>query len=128
MIAEALRNFERLYPRSLRFLASHLALLVEKRLWLQVLIGLFTGLGLRLVMGLTARLIDPVLWSLIGSGLALPGKLFLAAIQMIVTLLVFASIIFGLASSENAEQLKRLGAAAVAYFIVTTAMAAAIGL
>jgi Na+/H+-dicarboxylate symporter len=128
VIAEALRNLERLHPRSLRLLASHLALLVEKRLWLKVLVGMFAGLGTGLALGPTAGLIDPELGSLIGSWLALPGQLFLAAIQMIVIPLVFASIILGLASSENAEQLKRLGIAATIYFVITTAMAAVIGL
>jgi Na+/H+-dicarboxylate symporter len=47
---------------------------------------------------------------------------------MIVIPLVFASIILGLASSENVEQLRKLGVAAVLFFVATTAVAAAVGL
>lgn len=128
MIVEALKNLERLHPRSLRHLASHLASLTEHRLWLKVLIGMALGLATGTALGPTVGLVNPATGTLVGSWLALPGQLFLASIQMIVIPLVFASIILGLASSENADQLKRLGAAVTAYFIVTTAMAAAIGL
>ncbi len=121
-------NIERLKPRSFRRLAGQLASLVERRLWLQVLIGMVAGLGTGVALGPTAGLVEPALGALIGNWLAIPGQLFLATIQMIVVPLVFASIILGLASSENAEQLKQLGVAVVAYFIVTTAIAAAIGL
>lgn len=128
MIVAALKNLERLHPRSLRHLASQLASLTEHRLWLKVLIGMALGLATGIVLGPTLGLVDPATGTLIGSWLALPGQLFLASIQMIVIPLVFASIILGLASSENAEQLKRLGAAVTVYFIITTALAAAIGL
>lgn len=128
MIAAALKNLERLHPRSLRHLASHLASLTEHRLWLKVLIGMALGLATGISLGPTVGLVNPATGTLVGSWLALPGQLFLAAIQMIVIPLVFASIILGLASSENADQLKRLGAAVTVYFIVTTALAAAIGL
>tara|TARA_R110002096_G_scaffold204341_4_gene389860 strand:- start:10948 stop:12348 length:1401 start_codon:yes stop_codon:yes gene_type:complete len=128
VIVEALKNLERIHPRSLRHLASQLASLTEHRLWLKVLLGMALGLATGLALGPTAGFVDPATGTLIGSWLALPGQLFLAVIQMIVIPLVFASIILGLASSENADQLKRLGVAVTGYFIATTAMAAAIGL
>ncbi|MGB5732846.1 MAG: dicarboxylate/amino acid:cation symporter, partial [Thiohalocapsa sp.] len=112
----------------LRHLAGQLGALIEQRLWLKVLIGMAAGLATGVALGPAAGLVEPELGALIGNWLALPGQLFIATIQMIVVPLVFASIILGLASSENAEQLKRLGLAVVGYFIVTTAIAAAIGL
>jgi Na+/H+-dicarboxylate symporter len=128
MLKEHLKNIELLNPRPLRNLAGQLALLVEHRLWLKVLIGLFAGLAVGLALGPAAGWVEPRTGVLIGGWLALPGQLFLASIQMIVIPLVFASIILGLASSENADQLKQLGLAVVAYFVATTAIAAAIGL
>jgi Na+/H+-dicarboxylate symporter len=128
MLSDQLKGVEQLRPRPLRRLASQLAALVEHRLWLQVLVGMVLGLAVGVALGPAAGWVDPELGLLIGSWLALPGQLFLAAIQMIVVPLVFASIIVGLASSENVEQLKQLGFAVVAFFIATTAVAAGIGL
>ena len=62
------------------------------------------------------------------SWLALPGQLFLALIQMIVIPLVFASIIRGLAATENLDQLRTVGLRVVLYFVVTTAVAIVIGI
>ena len=47
---------------------------------------------------------------------------------MIVIPLVIASIIRGLAASENLEQLKKMGLRVTLFFILTTAVAASIGL
>ena len=117
-----------LQPRPLQALAGHLSDLVEGKLWLKVLIGLALGLLVGFALGPTAGLVEPDLGSLVGNWLALPGMLFLASIQMIVIPLVFASIILGLASSENVDQLRKLGIVVVTFFAVTTAVAAAIGL
>jgi Na+/H+-dicarboxylate symporter len=62
------------------------------------------------------------------SWLALPGMLFLALVQMIVIPLVFASVVRGLAASENLAQLRAVGVGAGVYFLVTTALATALGL
>jgi Na+/H+-dicarboxylate symporter len=63
-----------------------------------------------------------------GSWLALPGQIFLGLIQMIVVPLVFASIITGLAASEDIEQLRKMGIRLAFYFIITTVAAIIIGL
>jgi Na+/H+-dicarboxylate symporter len=47
---------------------------------------------------------------------------------MIVIPLVIASVIRGLAASENLEQLKKLGSRVTLFFAATTALAAALGL
>ena len=119
---------EYLHPRSLRYLNRYISGLVEGRLWLKVLIGMVLGLLAGALIGPSVGWVPPEIGLVLGNWLALPGQLFLAAIQMIVIPLVFASIIRGLAAGENTEQLKRLGLATVAFFVVTTAIAAAIGL
>lgn len=119
---------EALEPRPLKNLAGYLSGLVAGRLWLKVLVGLVLGLGVGFALGPTAGLVDPDIGALAGNWLALPGMLFLAAVQMIVIPLVFASIILGLASSENVEQLRKLGLVVVLFFVATTAVAVTIGL
>lgn len=128
MATQLFRYLEAIEPRPLRNLASTLAALVAGRLWLKVLIALVLGLAAGALLGPAAGLVDTTTGALIGHWLALPGMLFLAAVQMIVIPLVFASIILGLASSENVEQLRRLGIVSVSYFVATTAAAVSIGL
>lgn len=117
-----------LYPRSLKFLTTYLQSLVHGRLWLQVMIGMVLGITTGILIGPTVGLIDPATAALVGDWLAFPGKLFLALIQMIVIPLVFASIIRGLAATEDLEQLRKMGLRVVLYFIATTALAIIIGL
>lgn len=119
---------EALHPRSLRYLNRYLHSLVEGRLWLKVLIGMVLGLVVGTLIGPSSGWVAPDTAAIIGNWLALPGQLFLASIQMIVIPLIFASIIRGLAAGENIGQLKRLGLMTVAFFVVTTAIAAGIGL
>ncbi|HDZ09537.1 dicarboxylate/amino acid:cation symporter [Pseudohongiella sp.] len=117
-----------LHLRSLRYLGDYLTGLVKDRLWLKVLIGMFLGLCIGALLGPSMGLVEPATGSMIGSWLAFPGQLFLATIQMIVIPLVIASVIRGLAASENLEQLRKLGVRVSLFFAVTTAMAAIIGL
>lgn len=123
-----LAALELLHPRSLGHLSGYLSQLVHGRLWLQVLIGMALGLTIGVVLGPSVGLVEPALGVSIGNWLAFPGRLFLATIQMIVIPLVVASVIRGLAASENLEQLKKLGVRVTLFFTATTAMAAAIGL
>ncbi|MGR8950557.1 MAG: dicarboxylate/amino acid:cation symporter, partial [Gammaproteobacteria bacterium] len=119
---------EALYPRSLAQLSDKLSRLTEGRLWLQVLIGMALGMALGIAIGPTGGWLDERTGVAVGNWLALPGRLFLVGIQMIVVPLVFASIVRGLAASENAEQLRKLGVRVVLFFVATTAAAAAIGI
>ncbi len=128
MILEHLKNLEKIQPKPLKRLSSQLLSLVEKQLWLKVLIGMILGLVVGFIIGPTVGIIRPELSILIGNWLALPGQLFLATIQMIVIPLVFASIILGIASSESVNQLKKLGIIVSIYFVITTAIAAFIGI
>ncbi len=117
----------RVYPRSLKFLSVKLHDLVEGRLWLKVLIGMVLGIIVGLAFGPSAGFVDSSTAYAVGEWLALPGTIFLAVLQMIVIPLVFASIIRGIASSENIEQLKKTGLTVAAFFIATTVLAIVIG-
>ncbi|MCX4186543.1 dicarboxylate/amino acid:cation symporter [Methylophaga sp. OBS4] len=116
------------YPPATRYLSSYLFGLVESRLWLKVLIGLFLGLIVGVLLGPSVGWVEPETGSIIGSWLAFPGHLFIASIQMIVIPLVVASVVRGLAASEDLEQLRKVGIRVVLFFTITTALAAAIGL
>ena len=114
--------------RSLLNLGGKLRVLISQRLWLQVLIGMFAGIGVGLMIGPTAGLVDPYLGVLIGNWAALPGKLFLLTIQFVVVPLVVASVIRGIAASDADVSLQRLGGWTVGFFLMTTLIAVAIGL
>lgn len=117
-----------MYPRSLKYMTNYLQSMVRGRLWLKVLIGMVLGIFTGVMIGPSMGLIEPTTATLVGDWLAFPGKLFLALIQMIVIPLIFASIIRGLASTEDLEQLRSMGLKVVLFFIATTAMAIVIGL
>lgn len=121
-------SIEDIYPRSLKYLTGYLQTLIKGRLWLQVLIGMVLGITVGILLGPSMGWISPPYAATIGDWLAFPGKLFLALIQMIVIPLIFASIIRGLASTEDMEQLRKLGLRVVFYFIFTTTLAITIGL
>lgn len=113
---------------SLARLSDKLTHLVEGKLWLQVLIGMVLGLLTGILIGPDLKLVEPDTGTIIGSWLAFPGKLFLAGIQMIVIPLVFASIVTGLTGNADPAQLKSLGIWTVGLFVVSTAIAATIGI
>lgn len=125
---ETVHPLELLHPRSLKFLAGYLQSLVRGRLWLQVLIGMILGIGTGILIGPSVGWVSPATSAVAGDWLAFPGKLFLALIQMIVIPLVVASVIRGLAATEDVEQLRRMGLRVVLFFVVTTAAAIIIGL
>ena len=121
-------SIDALYPRSLKYLTDYLQTLVHGRLWLQVIIGMILGIIIGISLGPSIGWVAPATAATVSDWLAFPGKLFLALIQMIVIPLVFASIIRGLAATEDIEQLRKMGMRVVLYFIATTALAIIIGL
>ena len=123
-----MKTIEYIYPRPLKHLSTHLYSLVKGRLWIKVLLGLGAGIIAGLLIGSPVNLVDKKTADIIGNWVALPGQIFLTLIQMIVVPLVFASVIRGLAASEDIDQLKKLGSRVVLYFIFTTAIAISIGL
>ncbi|MGD8641031.1 MAG: dicarboxylate/amino acid:cation symporter [Gammaproteobacteria bacterium] len=115
-------------PRSLKFLTEYLQSLVRGRLWLKVVIAMILGIATGIALGPSVGWFEAATANTIGDWLAFPGKLFLALIQMIVIPLVFASIIRGLAATEDLEQLRKMGLRVVLFFVATTALAIIIGL
>ena len=123
-----LSSLTKLNPRSLVYLADYLQGMVKGRLWLKVLIGMFLGLLTGFLLGPSVGWLEPDTASVIGNWLALPGQLFLTLVQMIVIPLVFASVIRGIAASENPDALKSTGVRVVLFFVVTTVIAIVIGI
>jgi Na+/H+-dicarboxylate symporter len=121
-------SLELLHPRSLKHLSDYLQSLVRGRLWAQVLAGMVLGLATGVAIGPSVGWLEPRAAATVGSWLALPGQLFLALIQMIVIPLVFASIIRGLAATEDPGQLRTVGVRVVLYFVATTAFAIVVGI
>nr|TFG55320.1 MAG: dicarboxylate/amino acid:cation symporter [Hyphomicrobiales bacterium] len=114
--------------RSLPKLAGKLTALIRTRLWLQVIVGMFAGIGVGVLLGPTIGLVEPYTAVLIGNWVALPGRLFLSSIQFVVVPLVVASVIRGIAAPEADVSLRQLGSWTVIFFLLTTLMAVAIGL
>jgi len=112
----------------LKSLNRHLQGLIAGRLWLKILIGMVVGVAVGIALGPEAGLIDSETSDVIGSWLALPGRLFLALIQMIVIPLVFASIVLGIASNEDLQELKRMGPWIALFFLVMTTIAIVMGM
>ena len=100
-----------------------------KKLWFQVIIGMFLGVFVGLLLSPTAFALVPEHLALaIAPWVALVGNIFLALIQMIVIPLVMSSIILGITSAGNPQILKQLGLKIAPYFIFTTIVAVTIGI
>lgn len=113
---------------SLKSLSRNLHDLLEKKLWLKILAAMGLGVLFGLLLGPFGGYVDPASAEIIGEWIALPGYIFLGLLQMIVVPLIFASIILGVASSPNINDLKKTGLLTAAYSVITTAIATAIGL
>ncbi len=124
----AIEPLQLLHLEPLSRLAGRLQHLVARRLWLQVLLAMLAGVLVGLLLGRDADLVDPTFAKPLVAWLALPGRLFLALIQMIVVPLVFASVVRGLTASENMQQLRSMGLRAVLFFVATTAVATVLGI
>jgi Na+/H+-dicarboxylate symporter len=119
---------ESIRPKPLKRLSQHLQSLIRGRLWLKILIGMALGIGFGTLMGPSTGLVPQKTALIIGNWVAVPGQVFLALIQMIVIPLIFASVILGIASSEDMEQLRKMGLRLAIYFIITTSFAITIGI
>lgn len=111
---------------SLKSLNSYLSKLVEKRLWLKVMIGLVLGIVGGVVLSPSLGLVPETISTNFGDWFALPGMLFLKLVQMIMIPLIFASIVRGI-TSNNTDELKQMGLGVIFYFIVTTIVSITIG-
>jgi Na+/H+-dicarboxylate symporter len=109
-------------------LALRLSGFVRARLWLQVLVAMGIGIATGMAIGPTGGWLTPQLAQVVSNWLAIPGYLFLAMVQMIVIPLVVASIILGMTSSRDMQQLRSMGLRTGLFFLFTTVVAAVIGL
>ncbi len=89
-----------------------------RNLTFQVFIAALFGIGLALVLG------DGV-WT---EPLGQVKTVFLAALRMLIAPMIFFSLVGGIAGIGNVVRLRRLGGVTVAYYLSTTAIAAALGL
>jgi len=112
--------------KPLRSLETYLQSLVEAKLWVKVVIALILGVLVGFALSPEVGWITASLSSAIGGWLALPGKLFLKLVQMIMIPLIFASIITGLSGIGN-DQLKKMGLGVGLYFIITTVVSITLG-
>jgi DAACS family dicarboxylate/amino acid:cation (Na+ or H+) symporter len=98
------------------------------KLHTKILLGLLVGLVLGVSVNLTVGTANPVV-ERINAWIAVPiGQIFLRMLFMVVMPLVFASIALGVAGVGDIRKAGRIGGKAIAYFFVTTAMAATLGL
>lgn len=117
-----------LTPSSPHRLAARLDYLLRGRLWAQILLAMVLGVALGLCLSPSGgALVASDTASLLAAWLALPGRLFLAMIQMVVVPLVLSSIILGITSSGDPKFLKQIGLRIAPYFILTTSVAVFIG-
>jgi Na+/H+-dicarboxylate symporter len=112
----------------LRDFTVHLQGLVRSRLWLQILVGMFLGVGVGLLLGPSTGLVPPDTGAVLADWVAVPGNVFLTVIQMIIIPLVFASVVLGIAASDDPGKLRKVGLRVVFYFLFTTAFAVTIGI
>jgi Na+/H+-dicarboxylate symporter len=117
-----------IFSRSLIELGDELNSLLRTRLWLQVIVAMVLGVAAGILLGPSMGLVSPRLALLIGNWVALPGQLFLLAIQFVVIPLVVASVIRGICTGKDSADLGRLGAVTVSFFVVTTIAAVLIGI
>lgn len=100
---------------------------ITSRLWAQVMAGMVLGFGLGLLLSETTGLVAPDTAEVIGIWLALPGRIFLALIAMVLIPLIFSSIVGGLAGAGSGAELRSVGLRLAAFILATTTVAAALG-
>ncbi|SJL83157.1 dicarboxylate/amino acid:cation symporter [Vibrio palustris] len=85
-------------------------------LWKKIGIGMVLGIIVGALMGPDAAIFKPI------------GSLFINAIKMLIVPLVFCSLIVGITSMKDTRKMGRIGGKAIVLYMVTTAIAIAIGL
>lgn len=117
-----------LTPLGTNRLFDRLDYLIRTRLWAQILIAMVLGIIVGLLLSPSGgAIVAATAANTIASWLALPGRLFLALIQMVVVPLVLTSIVLGIASGGSSDFLRRIGTRIAPYFVISTIVAVSIG-
>lgn len=117
-----------LHPLGTNRLVERLDFLIRSRLWVQTLLAMVLGVAVGVALSPSGgALVAETTASTTAAWLALPGRLFLALIQMVVVPLVLTSIILGIASGGSSDFLRRIGMRIAPYFVSTTFVSVAIG-
>lgn len=85
-------------------------------LWKKIFIGLCLGLIVGLLFKDVALMLKPM------------GTLFINMIKMLIVPLVFATLVTGITSMEDLSKMRRIGIKTFSIYLITTAIAVAIGL
>ncbi|MBW0433193.1 dicarboxylate/amino acid:cation symporter [Leptospira yasudae] len=102
--------------------------LLKEKLWLKILVGMFAGIVTGILLGSDLSLVERDVAQLTTAWLVIPGLIFISLLQMIMIPLILSSIILGICSAENIENVKKLGIRTLIYFVLTTFIAVAIGI
>ncbi|MDP2320348.1 MAG: dicarboxylate/amino acid:cation symporter [Acidobacteriota bacterium] len=98
------------------------------KLHTKILLGLALGATAGIIVNLTVGAAHPVVEA-VNDYVAVPiGQIFLRMLFMVVMPLVFASIALGVCGQGDIRKVGRIGGKAVGYFLVTTVLAATLGL
>ncbi len=108
-------------------LSRRLDALVRSQLWAQVLVALAAGVGVGVALGPDLDIVTRSTSDLAGDWLALPGRIFLGLIGMVIAPLAASSIILGIAGSGGGMLLKQVAWRMAAFVGATTLAATAIG-
>ena len=108
-------------------LSRRLDVLIRGRLWLQVIVALVLGVSTGLLIGPDLNVVDRDVAELIGRWFALPGRLFIAAIRMVIIPLAASSIVLGVTGAGGGETLKSIGRRMGLFVLVTTLLGAFVG-
>ena len=100
---------------------------IRSRLWAQVVAGMLLGFGLGLLLSDATGLVEPQTAEMISLWLALPGKIFLGLIAMVLVPLIFSSIVGSMNGAGSGAELRAVGLRLGAFILMTTGVAAVIG-
>src|SRR5690554_7950871 len=109
---------EKLLP--IKDLYTYLQNLVQKKLWLKVLIGMLLGILLGAYFATEPKWVSEKTLQSVINWIAFPGYLFIRVVQMIMIPLMFSSIVQGIAGGDNTEYLKKSGPKLLLYYGMTT--------
>jgi len=105
---------------SLKDLYEYIQSLVQRRLWLQVLIAIAIGIAIGSYLANTPSWLTENQKNGLINWIALPGNLFIRIVQMIMVPLMFSSVIQGIAGGDNKNYLLKSGGKVLLYFGFTS--------